>query len=98
VHHGQTQSLAKDAGEGGLAATGIAQNYNPLHGDFLSRKKPPIVQVLEGQLKAEGWVDRATPEGVNLIQDETIARNQPLWKRLGACFGGFSSLADNHGT
>lgn len=60
VHHGQAQALAEGAGEGGFAATGIAQNYNPLHEDFLSRKKPAIVQVLEGQLKADGWVDCAT--------------------------------------
>jgi hypothetical protein len=67
VHHGQVQALTEGAGEGGFAATGIAQNYNPLHEDFLSRKKPAIVQVLEGQLKADRWV----------IQGETVAANKP---------------------
>jgi hypothetical protein len=38
VNHRQVQALPKGAGEGGFAATGVAQNHNPLHGDFLSKK------------------------------------------------------------
>jgi hypothetical protein len=52
VHHGHAQAFAEGAGEGGFAAAGIAQNYNPLHEDVLSRKKPAIVQVFDRQSKA----------------------------------------------
>ena len=45
-------NLLQGQGEGRFAATGIAQNDNPLHGgDFLSRKKPTSVQVLDGAVK-----------------------------------------------
>ncbi|CAI8788563.1 hypothetical protein EMIT0P201_11707 [Pseudomonas chlororaphis] len=60
VDHRQVPALAEGAGEGGFAAPGITQNYNPLHGNFLSRKKPAIVQVLDRQLKADGWDDGST--------------------------------------
>ncbi|KQV13071.1 hypothetical protein ASC74_08210 [Pseudomonas sp. Root329] len=58
-----------------------------MHEDFLSQKKPPIVQVLDGQLKAFGWGDRTIPEGVNLIQDETVAANKP--SAVEAPWGGY---------
>jgi len=47
------QALAEGAGEGGFAATGIAQNYNPLQGGASCREKPAIVQVLNDPLKVE---------------------------------------------
>src|SRR5476649_450117 len=53
MHDGKVEALAQGAGERRFAATDIAQNYNPLHGDVLSRKKPAIVQVLDGQLKSD---------------------------------------------
>jgi hypothetical protein len=53
VHHGQALALAEDAGKDRFAATGISQIYNPL-GDFQSRKKPVILQVLGVPSKTDG--------------------------------------------
>jgi hypothetical protein len=47
-----------------------------LHDDFLSQKKPTIVQVLDGQLKADGWGDRIT--GLNVGLPATSDRSEPV--------------------